>query len=295
MTFITISDGPPTAAAVLCRVYCNLSGGLLDLFGRTAVGGCPTAIQLESAANCISRVNYVKTNIFKNRKLYLIKTINHMILHVLYFREILKKINSLKIFLDSEEKIYKVSCLSKNINRIPSTTVATHPIKNHMIAAQNNIDILACENKIKTATGIITHASGKTKPIEIKLGNSLFLIEFIVFDHEDHDDLLGLDWFQKTNSGIFPSHGLKKFPGSDFKLENSENNKEENIFDIFLSDVNAETSDDYFWENKSCKVTQLGSCEVYKHKLEILTMLAHLLFRWKGYKVFSENIKEDDY
>ncbi|RNA04021.1 hypothetical protein BpHYR1_021595, partial [Brachionus plicatilis] len=93
-----------------------------------------------------------------------------------------------------------------------------------------------CENKIKTATGIITHASGKTRPIEIKLGNSLCLIEFIVFDHEDHDVLLGLDWFRKTNAGIFPSQGLIKFPGSDFKLESSE-----------------KTSDDYFWENKSYK------------------------------------------
>ena len=79
-----------------------------------------------------------------------------------------------------------VSSLSKNINCIPSTTGyvggklmkigidcgATHSIMNHMTAVQYNIDILACENKIKTATGIITHASGKTKPIEIKLGNS---------------------------------------------------------------------------------------------------------------------------
>ncbi|RNA32962.1 integrase core domain containing [Brachionus plicatilis] len=72
-----------------------------------------------------------------------------------------------------------VSSLSNNINCIPSTTGY----------------VGACENKIKTATGIITHASGKTKPIEIKLGNKLCLIEFIVFDHEDHDKVANVNPF----------------------------------------------------------------------------------------------------
>ena len=40
------------------------------------------------------------------------------------------------------------------------------------------------------------------------------MIEFIVFDHDDHDILLGFDWFRKTESGIFPSRGVIQFPDS---------------------------------------------------------------------------------
>ncbi|RMZ97646.1 hypothetical protein BpHYR1_030891 [Brachionus plicatilis] len=50
--------------------------------------------------------------------------------------------------------------------------------------------VKASDNKIKTETGIVSHASGKTKPIEINLRTSLCLIEFVVLDHEDHDVLL---------------------------------------------------------------------------------------------------------
>ena len=257
----------------------------------------PLAIQLESAASCISKVNFVKTNYKKqNMKLSYKKDkkqdlqiqnnvpnryLNHRNNKPLNItclrckkkghyankcRVILKKINSLKIVSDSEDKIYMVSSLSKtnNINSIPSTTGyvegklmkigidcgATHSIMNHMTAVRYNIEIHKCNNKVKTATGSVTHASGITKPIEIKLGNSDCMIEFIVFDHEDHDVLLGLDWFEKTNSGIFPSQRLIKFPDSEFKLDNKVSIKEVNIYDTFLAEVNPETSDDYFWENK---------------------------------------------
>lgn len=68
---------------------------------------------------------------------------------------------------------------------------------NHMTADKYGVEILKSNNKIQTATGIITYASGKTKPI--KLGKSICSIELIVFIHQDHDFLLGHDWFLKTN------------------------------------------------------------------------------------------------
>ena len=70
---------------------------------------------------------------------------------------------------------------------------------NHMTAIYNNFEILPSSSRIKIATGTIYYASSKTKPIEVVLGNSRCLIEFVVFDHDDHDILLSLDWFRKTD------------------------------------------------------------------------------------------------
>ena len=88
---------------------------------------------------------------------------------------------------------------------------ATSSIMDHMTAVRNNIEILKTDCKIRTATGVVTEASGKTKPLEVNIQGHICLIEFIVFDHKDHDVLLGLDWFNKTGCGIFPSKGIIEF------------------------------------------------------------------------------------
>ena len=185
-------------------------------------------------------------------------------------RVVLKKVNHLEILSDHEEKIYMISSFDDNLNSIPATTGyvggiklklgidcgATHSVMNHMTAIKNNFDILPCNSRVKTATGAISYASGKTKPIEVVLGDSKCLMEFVVFDHDDNDILLGLDWFRKTNAGIFPSLGVIKFPDSEFKINQCNNTyHSSDIFDVFFSESNPEMSDDYF-----PRVTYLSKC-----------------------------------
>jgi hypothetical protein len=41
-------------------------------------------------------------------------------------------------------------------------------------------------------------------------------------DHEDHEVLLGLDWFVATGAGLFPAERVLKFPGQKIILDNDE-------------------------------------------------------------------------
>ncbi|CAF0816672.1 unnamed protein product [Brachionus calyciflorus] len=137
----------------------------------------------------------------------------------------LRKINSVKLNEDLENKVYVVyldKVGSKNIcsikGLVDNKTLklgldcgATNSIMNHMKAIKNKIEILRSNLKIRTANGKISHISGITKPLEVNISGYKCLIEFLVFDHEDHDVLLGLDWFNKTGCGIFPSQGILIF------------------------------------------------------------------------------------
>ncbi|CAF1142183.1 unnamed protein product, partial [Brachionus calyciflorus] len=131
---------------------------------------------------------------------------------------------------------------------------------NNMTAIKNNIEILRSDLKIRTANGMVCHISGITKPLEVDLSGHKCFIEFLVFDHEDHDVLLGLDWFKKTGCGIFLSQ-----------------------VDIFKTDV--ALSSDLFWntsENTMVPASDLNPSE--KIKFNTLSQ--------EGVGLFAKSLKE---
>ncbi|CAF1072150.1 unnamed protein product [Brachionus calyciflorus] len=105
-------------------------------------------------------------------------------------------------------------------------------------------------------------------------------MEFLVFDHDDHDILLGLDWFYKTGCGIYRSQGILDFKNSisiqnESIIENPEQNK---IIDIFHSDV--ELSKDFYWDmsiNQIVPASGLNTSE--KIKFNSLAQEAKGLFK----------------
>ncbi|CAF1148008.1 unnamed protein product, partial [Brachionus calyciflorus] len=129
----------------------------------------------------------------------------------------LNKVNSLNVCNDPEEKIYVVyldnsgpknicsikGLVDNKLMKIGLDCGATNSIMNHMTAMNNNIEILRSELKIRTANGIVSEISGITRPLEVNISGHKCNMQFLVFDHEDHDVLLGLDWFKKTGCGIF--------------------------------------------------------------------------------------------
>jgi len=268
----------------------------------------------KNISNQNKKLNYIKKDIICNR----CKKKGH---YANKCRVILNKINSIKVVrysdIDKAEKIYVLSSTEQKQKGIPSTIGfvngvplkigidcgATQSVMNHMTAIRYNFEILSTHTKVKTATGCLSSASGKTKPLEIDIGGEKSILEFIVFDHDDHDILLGLDWFKSTNAGIFPSQGIIKFQNYDYQLNDVLGKdlakSETDIFEVFLSELEeSDNDDDYFWENcdfemvpeselnskefeyfKELKkdastmfpdsIENLGACSVYEHSIRL--------------------------
>ena len=64
-------------------------------------------------------------------------------------------------------------------------------------------------------------------------------MSFLILDIDDHEVLLGLNWFEKTGAGIFPSEKILRFPGHTVHLLKDEINYDsfDEPLDIFLSEV----------------------------------------------------------
>ncbi|RNA02190.1 hypothetical protein BpHYR1_052987, partial [Brachionus plicatilis] len=109
--------------------------------------------------------------------------------------------------------------------------------------------------RIKTAIGIISEASGVTRPVEVDIGGNKCILEFIVFDHDDHNVLLGIDWFHKTRAGIFPAHGLIKFPSCELSFDRDKLELSCDVFEVFTADIDEfEQKYDYFWQTPDFKM-----------------------------------------
>ncbi|CAF0938986.1 unnamed protein product [Brachionus calyciflorus] len=151
---------------------------------------------------------------------------------------------------------------------------ATNSIMNHMTAIKNKIEILRSNLKIRTANGEISHISGITKPLEVNISGYKGLIEFLVFDHEDHDVLLGLDWFNKTGYGIFPSQGILKFKEDE---KESKTAPIEEISDIFHTEIASDN--EYFWDTCDLKIIPASDLETnQKNKFSLMANKAKGLF-----------------
>ena len=151
---------------------------------------------------------------------------------------------------------------------------ATNSIMNHMTAINNKIEILRSNLKIRTANGKVSHISGVTKPLEVNIGGHKCHIEFLVFDHDDHDDLLGLDWFNKTGCGIFPSQGILKF--KEDENESIEAQKEE-ISNIFHTDIASDN--EYFLDTSDLKLIPASDLDTnQENKFSLMANEAKGLF-----------------
>jgi len=108
----------------------------------------------------------------------------------------------------------------------------------HKIRQMNELKIEASGTKVKTADNNITHVEGITEPIRINVHGHVVFMQFLVMEHEDHDVLLGLDWFRKTGASISPAESTLKFPGVKIKLNNSDNsNIDSDDHEIYVTEV----------------------------------------------------------
>ncbi|CAF1111095.1 unnamed protein product, partial [Brachionus calyciflorus] len=155
---------------------------------------------------------------------------------------------------------------------------ATTSTMNHMTAVRNNIKIHKSSHKIKTATGMISEASGKTSNLEVEIGGRKHELEFIVFDHNDHDVLLGMDWFELTGCGIFPSKGILQFPDEE---ELNSNQFDSPYSNLLLTEINDEFEQQYSWDTSYdtikpvIELNQKDAKLFGKVKKEVLSVIAN--------------------
>ncbi len=64
------------------------------------------------------------------------------------------------------------------------------------------------KERIKTANNQISQVRGEVTDVEINIAGHVCTMDMLIFDHEDNDILLGLDYCEKMNLGIFPGPWL---------------------------------------------------------------------------------------
>ena len=96
---------------------------------------------------------------------------------------------------------------------------ATASIISHEVTRKYSIKVLPSAIKVKTADNSINNVIGITEPLTIEVHGHICKLEMLVMDHEDHDVLLGLNWFVATGAGLFPAEKVLKFPGQKVHLD----------------------------------------------------------------------------
>ena len=102
----------------------------------------------------------------------------------------------------------------------------------------NNIVINSSDVQIKTATNEITTVIGETNELIVDVEGHTCKLSFLILDMNDHEVLLGLNWFNKTGAGVFPADNVLRFPGKVIHLNKDFNYSElDESRDILLSEV----------------------------------------------------------
>ena len=181
-------------------------------------------------------------------------------------------------------------------------TGATQSIMSHQTAAKYGFKILGSNKKIKTANNMISRVIGKTEVLDLEINKSVASLSFVIIEHEDHDILLGLDWFAQTNVGFYPNEKILKFPCDPKYLNEMD---DEDTIDLFIAeehdeiDIEGETSwildakyeikpgegltqqehklfmelakklETYLAKN----IGELGKCNIIKHKINTIDQI----------------------
>jgi hypothetical protein len=109
---------------------------------------------------------------------------------------------------------------------------ATASIISADVVNKHGFKILSSDVKIKTADNTVKKVVGITEPLNIDIRGHSCILELLIIDHEDHDVLLGLNWFRETGAGLFPAERLLKFPGHNIYLVDNveEVNRHDEVF-----------------------------------------------------------------
>jgi hypothetical protein len=79
------------------------------------------------------------------------------------------------------------------------------------VARKHSFVINESNTKIKSATSVVENVVGITEAVKVDVQGHSCVLELYVINQEDHDLLLGLDWFVATGAQFFPGEGVLRF------------------------------------------------------------------------------------
>ena len=85
-------------------------------------------------------------------------------------------------------------------------------------AHQYGFTILPSDIQIKSANNAVTSVVGITERLKIDIHGHSCQLSFVILKHDDHELLLGIDWFKLTGASLHPSDLVLKFPGTSVPL-----------------------------------------------------------------------------
>jgi len=110
---------------------------------------------------------------------------------------------------------------------------------------ENGMKVLPSNIKIKTADGVTSAIIGTTEELCVVVCGYVTKLKFLIIEDDDHDALLGLDWFMATGAGLCPAEGTLRFPGKTVYLHENGNECEYEFTENDEWDLlTAETPDD---------------------------------------------------
>ena len=159
-----------------------------------------------------------------------------------------KKSNILAI-CKSEGNTESLKCVTGTVNNVKLKLAldsgATCCIISARVARLNNFKILASDTKVKVATNEIENVVGITEPMVIDVQGHSCILELYVINHEDHDVLLGLNWFMATGAQFCPSEGFLRFKSELVYLESEEKYfADESTEEVLLSELSTGADSD---------------------------------------------------
>jgi hypothetical protein len=78
--------------------------------------------------------------------------------------------------------------------------------------------ILPSDVRIKSTNNAVTAVIGTTDMVTVDIQGHSCHLTLVVLKHDDHDVLLGLDWFMATGASLHPKSHTLQFPGTVVQL-----------------------------------------------------------------------------
>jgi len=159
--------------------------------------------------------------------------------------------------IKNAENIESLLHVNGKISGIPLTmsldSGSTVSIISAKIVKAYNIDVLPSNIKVKTANNAISDVIGITNELLTEVHGHSCSLQFVVLDHDDHEVLLGLNWFMATGAGLFPKQNILKFPGETIELFHNtieETRVDDDYEDVMQAEIadEADIKGDTDWE-----------------------------------------------
>jgi hypothetical protein len=100
-------------------------------------------------------------------------------------------------------------------------TGAEMSVMSERAAKKYNIPVYESDIKVKVANNAEEKIIGFTDKLEINVANNICELQLAVIPHDDHEILLGLDWFNETYAGFYPNRNIVRLAGKTIFTNNS--------------------------------------------------------------------------